>query len=148
MALLRRESFGDLFREMNRFHNEMNQLFGRFGVANGRGRLSGGPALNVWEDENAVYVETDLPGVPADKLDVSVTEGNQLTIQGERPAPEVQSAVWHRQERGFGTFVRTLSLPFDVDADKVDARFENGVLRVRLSKHAAAKPRKINVKGQ
>jgi HSP20 family protein len=146
MALLRRESFGDLFREMNRFHNEMNQLFGRFGVANGRNRQPGGPALNVWEDENAVYVETDLPGVPADKLDVSVTEGNQLTIQGERPAPEVANAVWHRQERGSGTFTRAVTLPTLVNADKVEARFEQGVLKLTLPKAEAAKPRKIAVK--
>jgi HSP20 family protein len=124
----------------------MNQLFGRFGVANGRNRLSGGPALNVWEDENAVYVETDLPGVPADKLDVSVTEGNQLTIQGERPAPEVANAVWHRQERGFGTFTRSVTLPTLVNADKVEAQFEHGVLKLTLPKAQAAKPRKIAVK--
>ena len=146
MALLRRESFSDLFREMNRFHNEMNQLFGRYGVANGRNRLLGGPALNVWEDENTVYVETDLPGVPADKLDVSVTEGNQLTIQGERPAPEVANAVWHRQERGFGTFTRAVTLPTLVNADKVEAKFEHGVLKLTLPKAEAAKPRKIAVK--
>jgi len=144
MALARRDAFGDLFREMNRIHHEMNYLFGRRGLANGNVRT--GPALNVWEDGNAVYVETDLPGVAADKLDVSVVEGNQLTIQGERAAPSVENAVWHRQERGFGTFTRSVTLPTLVNADKVEARFEQGVLRLTLPKAEAAKPRKIAVK--
>ena len=57
-----------------------------------------------------------------------------------------EKGVWHRQERGFGAFTRQLALPFPVDADNVDARFENGVLLVKLAKHEAAKPRKIVVK--
>jgi HSP20 family protein len=56
--------------------------------------------------------------------------------------------IWHRQERGFGTFSRTLTLPFPVDPDKVDARLENGVLRVNLAKHESARPRKIQVKAE
>jgi HSP20 family protein len=56
--------------------------------------------------------------------------------------------VWHRQERGFGKFARSLTLPFNVNADKVDAKFENGVLLVKLPKHESARPRKITVKGE
>ena len=59
-----------------------------------------------------------------------------------------EKGVRHRQERGFGKFVRTLSLPFAVDANNVDARFENGVLRIKLAKHESAKARKIVVKGE
>jgi HSP20 family protein len=57
-----------------------------------------------------------------------------------------EKGVWHRQERGFGRFSRTVTLPFAVDASKVDAHFENGVLRVQLAKHESAKPRMIAVK--
>ena len=56
--------------------------------------------------------------------------------------------MWHRQERNFGQFTRTLTLPFAVDADKVEARLENGVLRIKLAKHESARPRKIEVKAE
>src|SRR5207248_6446314 len=114
---------------------------------NGGGRWAGvGPAVNVWADDYAVFVEADLPGIDPAKLDVAVTEGNLLTIQGERPEVDLPNAVWHRQERGHGTFVRELTLPTLVEADKVDARYENGVLRLTLPKAEAAKPRKIAVR--
>jgi HSP20 family protein len=106
-----------------------------------------GPLLNLWEDDENLYAEADLPDVQADKLEVLVNEGNQLTIQGERKAPDIKNAVWHRQERPHGQFVRTVTLPMLVDAEKVEARFEQGVLKLTLPKSAAAKPRKINVKG-
>ena len=102
--------------------------------------------MNVWADEHAVYAEVDLPGIDPDKLDISVIEGNRLTIQGERPVVELPNAVWHRQERGYGTFTRELTLPTLVDADKVEARYEHGVLKLTLPKAEAAKPRKITVR--
>ena len=102
----------------------------------------------VWEDENAVYAEADLPGLDPSKIEVTVNEGNQLTVQGERPATEIPGAVWVRQERPFGKFVRAITLPSLVDADQVEATYENGVLRLTLPKHEAAKPRKIIVKSE
>jgi HSP20 family protein len=135
--------FGNLFAEMNRVRTGMDRFFERFGDE-GQGV---GPLLNLWEDDENLYAEADLPDVQADKLEVLVNEGNQLTIQGERKAPEIKNAVWHRQERPHGQFVRTITLPMLVDADKVEARFEQGVLKLTLPKSAAAKPRKINVKG-
>jgi len=142
MALMRLNGFNDLFREMHRFQEEFNR------VHSGNGSQWGGvaPAVNVWVDEHAVFVEADLPGVDPAKLDVAVTEGNRLTLQGERSEVNVESAVWHRQERGHGSFVRELTLPTLVDADKVDARYDQGVLRLTLPKAEAAKPRKIAVR--
>ncbi|HEY1379805.1 MAG TPA: Hsp20/alpha crystallin family protein [Gemmataceae bacterium] len=142
MAFMRLNGFPALFREMNRFQEEFNRALTRDG-----GRWAGvGPAVNVWADDHAVYVETDLPGVDPAKLDVSVTEGNRLAISGERPEVNLPNAVWHRQERGHGTFVRELTLPTLVDADKVEAVYEAGVLRLTLPKAEAAKPRKITVR--
>jgi HSP20 family protein len=142
MALLRLNGFNDLFREMNRFQEEFNRAY----VGNGwRGGVVG-PAVNVWADQEAVFVEADLPGIDPAKLDISVTEGNRLVIQGERPEVNLPNAVWHRQERGHGTFVREMTLPTLVDADKVEARYEAGVLRLTLPKAEAAKPRKIAVR--
>lgn len=139
MITFRRDPFGELFSEFDRVQGEINRLFGR--AVGGSG-----PALSVWSDEHNVYVEADLPAVDPARLDVSVTEGNQLTVAGERTPPEVPGAVWVRQERGYGKFSRTVTLPVLVDADKVEAKYENGVLKLILPKHEAAKPRKIAVK--
>ena len=86
-----------------------------------------------------------IAGGPA-ALDVTVTEGNQLTIQGERAAPDIQGAVWVRQERPAGRFTRAVTLPALVDADKVEAVYADGVLKLTLPKHEAAKPRKVQVR--
>jgi HSP20 family protein len=136
--------FNTLWREMEGFRNEVDRVFGR----NGQPAGAATPALNVWEDESAFYLETDLPGVTADAVDVTVTEGNRVTVSGQRNAPEPANAVWHRQERFAGTFTRELTLPAPVDADKVEARFEHGVLRLTLPKSEAAKPRKIAIKAE
>lgn len=145
MARVRQDAFGELFNDMTRFQDEFQRMFARNGFGTPR-FVAAGPAINVWADEQAVYSEVDLPGVDVNKLDISVTEGNKLTIQGERPVLELANAVWHRQERGAGTFTRALTLPTMVDADKVEAKYENGVLALTLPRAEAAKPRKIAVK--
>src|SRR5437764_11535188 len=148
MLSTHRDSFNDLWSEMGRFQEELNRVFGRFVPESAKTFFTAagaGPLVNVWEDDEALYAEADLPGVKMEKLEIFVTEGNQLTVQGERPEGDWNNAVWHRQERGFGQFTRTLALPALVDADKVEARYENGVLRLTLPKSEAAKPRRISV---
>jgi HSP20 family protein len=144
MLTMRRESF-DLWNEMARFQDELNRVFGRYAPGSAAPTLGAGPLVNVWEDDDAFHAEIDLPGLNLEKLEVFVTEGNQLTVQGERVAPEIEGAVWHRQERPFGQFSRTLALPALVDADTVEARYEQSVLRLTLPKSEAAKPRRITV---
>jgi len=146
MIRLRRNPFGVLFNEVNAVQEEFARLLGRVTPFAAAEAASTGPLVNVWEDEHALFVEADLPGIDSSKLDVTVTEGNQLTIQGERATPEIKGATWVRQERPAGAFVRVIGLPALVDADKVEARYEHGVLRLTLPKHEAAKPRKIQVK--
>jgi HSP20 family protein len=143
---LRRDSMQDIYREVNRLQDEMGRLFGRAGrsVASAFGMAA--PAVNVWEDAEHVFAEADLPGVDPAKLDVSVTDQNQLTIQGERPVVEVPNSVWHRQERPAGTFARLVTLPSVVNPERVEAAYDSGVLRIKLAKAEAAKPRKITVK--
>jgi HSP20 family protein len=146
MSRIRRNPFGVLFNEVNSVQEDLARLFGRMGpFAPGPGVATAAP-VNVWEDDHALYVEVDLPGIDPAKLDITVTEGNQLAIQGERAAPEIAGATWVRQERPVGQFVREVQLSALVDADKVEARYENGVLRLTLPKHEAVKPRKIQVK--
>ena len=134
----RRDPFRELWTEVGRISDEVNRYFGpRAGMS--------GPAVNVWSDQNHVYAEADLPGVDSNKIDVTVTDGNKLTITGERVLPSTENAVWVRQERPAGTFTREFELPVVVDADRVQAKYEHGVLKLTLPKSEAAKPRKINV---
>jgi HSP20 family protein len=137
-----------MWNQFQQLQTEMNRLFDRCGDGGPRGTAATFPPLNVWEDADQVFVEAELPGVDPNALDIQVTGGNQLTLRGERTPKLPEKAVLHRQERGYGSFSRVVTLPFPVDADKVDAQFSNGVLTIKLPKHAAAKARKINVKGE
>jgi HSP20 family protein len=143
------QTLDPVWGQLQAFQNEMNRLFDRWG-SDGHTPFGARtfPPMNVWEDGNEVFLEAELPGLDLKDLEIYVTGGNQLTLKGEHKTPQVQKGVWHRQERGFGTFTRTLTLPFPVDADKVEARFENGVLRLKLAKHESARPRKIEVKAE
>ena len=87
----RRDPFRELWTEVGRISDEVNRAFGARPPA-------AGPAVSVWADENNVLVEADLPGVDPARIDVTVTEGNKLTIAGERDAPSQESAVWVRQD--------------------------------------------------
>jgi HSP20 family protein len=150
MRQTRWQPFHPMWDQVQQLQTEMNRLLDRWSDPSNGGRTFGGsfPAVNVWENADHVYVEAELPGMDPNDLEIHVTGGNQLTIKGERKQQVPDKAVLHRQERGFGNFVRVLTLPFNVDANKVDARFENGVLVIDLAKHEAAKPRKITVKGE
>lgn len=139
MFPFRGDPLGELEREFNRLSDAFNRGFGYRAAA-------GGPMMNLWADDNNVYAELDLPAVDPEKVEVLITDGNQLTVQGERTAPEVPGAVWVRQERPVGRFTRQVTLPVLVDSDRVEARYEHGVLKLTLPKSEAAKPRKITVK--
>ena len=104
------------------------------------------PALNLWEDSDKLCVEAELPGFELDELEIFVTGGKQLTIKGERRQVAAEGGVWHRQERNFGSFERTIELPHDVDAEKVSADFKLGVLTITLPKREESKARRIAVK--
>jgi HSP20 family protein len=136
---------GSLFSQFNRLHNEMNRLFER--LPNDEARFATFPPVNLWEEAEGFRLEAELPGLKIEDLEITVTGRNQLTIKGERKPEAPEKSQTHRQERIYGSFVRTLTLPAQVDENKVEARFEHGVLHIHLPKHEAAKPRKIPVKG-
>ena len=103
------------------------------------------PPLNFSEDKDNYYIRAELPGVKADDLDIQVT-GNNLAISGERKiAAAEEDAKYHRREREAGTFSRMIGLPGEVDTDKVEAKLENGILTVLVSKAEVAKPKQITV---
>ncbi len=133
--------------DWNRLQGEMERAFERLTGAPVRQLArSTFPALNMWEEDEKFVVEAELPGLELDALEILVSGDNQLTLKGERKQPEVEGGAWHRQERGFGSFSRTLQLPEDVDPDQVTAELKDGVLTVTLPKSAEVKPRKIEVK--
>lgn len=145
MFSTRWQPWNEVMSEMNRLQGEMNRLFGRAG--NGV-RPTSFPALNVWEDDDKLYVEAELPGMELKDLEIFVNAGKLLTIQGERKEPAIERGAWHRQERGYGKFSRVFELPFDVEAEQVEAHFRHGVLMVVLPKREEVKPRRIEVKGE
>jgi HSP20 family protein len=130
----------------NRIFDEMNRLFGPVGFDTVPAPAVAYPPMNVWEDDDAFVIEAEMPGLKLDDIDITVTEGDQLTISGERKPDTADGLVWHTQECGYGSFSRTVTLPAAVDADKVEAKYEAGVLKQTLPKHEAAKPRRITVK--
>ena len=133
------------WREMDRLQREMNRLFEDYSPMRLRTAPSY-PALNVWSNEDGLLVTAEVPGVSPDDIDVNVI-GETLTLSGTRKADELtEGARYHRQERGYGKFSRTLQLPFPVTVDKIEAKFKNGVLSVRLPRAEEDKPRKIAVK--
>lgn len=104
------------------------------------------PQVNLWANGDEAVLTAELPGVDPGKVDISVM-GDELTLQGEREAakPE-EGTVCHRCERKAGKFSRSLELPFEVDGDKVSARYEQGVLTVHLPRLEHTKPKRIQIK--
>ncbi|MBM4315661.1 MAG: Hsp20/alpha crystallin family protein, partial [Deltaproteobacteria bacterium] len=101
-----------------------------------------------WVGEGDVIVTAELPGMDTGNTDISVV-GDTLTISGSRKAePLKEGESYHRQERSHGQFKRTLQLPFRVEADKVEAKYEKGILRLTLPRAEADKPRKISVRSE
>jgi HSP20 family protein len=133
----------DPFLEMRRMQQEMNQRLA--GLTAGTAQEF--PPINLWVGEDRVAVSAELPGIAPDEVDLTVRE-NTLTLKGERtPRMEDEKFVWHRRQRVYGSFSRTMQLPFRVDPEKVEARFANGLLEVELHRPEADRPKKIQIKG-
>ena len=135
------------FTTMNQLRREIDHLFEDLapGVRGLLAPLQTFPALNVWEDDNNVYTEAEIPGVSKDDLEI-YTIGSELTIKGRRPPMAEEGRSFHRRERGTGDFTRVVTLPAEVNAEKVEADLQHGVLTVRMPKTEAHKARKITVK--
>jgi len=104
------------------------------------------PLINLYDDQNSVYVEALAPGADPGSFNISVA-GETLTLSGEKPRlqGEIKPEAFHREERAAGKFVRSIELPVDVDGNNVTAQYKNGLLLINLSKSEKAKPRQINV---
>jgi HSP20 family protein len=142
MALVR----FDPVRELDSLQGDMNRLFDRFFDGRGpNGSRRWIPAMDLVETEDALVLRGDLPGMSRDDVEIEIKD-NVLTVSGERRADnEEKGEGYHRVERSFGSFSRSLSLPRGIDPDRVDAEFENGVLEVRIPKPAEAQPTRVEI---
>ena len=133
--------------ELERMRQDMDRLTeGLGGRSFGLPTAGVSPLVNLTEDKDGYYVRAELPGLKADELNISAT-GNTLSISGERKiASEGQDIRYHRREREAGSFSRIISLPGDLDTDKVEAKLKDGILTVHIPKAEAAKPKQITVK--
>lgn len=148
----------DFLEDMERMRREIDRILGedrlsawtfpfsRISFLPGRASRAY-PLMNISEDEGNLYIDALAPGIDPKTLNVSVT-GNQLVLAGEKKplSDEIKAESIHRSERNGGHFARSLSLSVDVDADKVQANYVNGILKIVLPKSEAAKPKQIQVK--
>ena len=140
----------DPFRDLMSIQNELNRLFGRTygGSGEGAGTTSGAwvPPLDIYETEDRFVVTVELPGVAAESVDVSI-EDSTLTIRGERSFySDVPEEAFHRVERRYGPFGRSLTLPQTADPARIEAGFDRGVLTIEVPKAEQAKPKRIEIK--
>jgi HSP20 family protein len=145
MALVR----WDPARELDTLQGEMNRLFSSFfdtpTPGNGTTVRRWIPAMDLVETDDHFVLKADLPGMQESDVNI-VFENNVLTMSGERRAEhEAKKDGYYRLERTMGSFSRSLTLPEGIDADAVSAKFDHGVLEIRIPKPAEAKPRRIQI---
>jgi len=144
MSVVRWEPFRDLVALQNR----VNRILGdRLGQVLGEESLTGTvtPPVDIYECADELVLEADLPGMNLEDLDIRI-EDNTLTIHGERKQrQDVPEGSYHRAERCYGVFTRSFSLPNTIDAGKIQAGYNSGVLRLTMAKREESKPRQIKV---
>lgn len=139
------DPFAAMARDMDRLFESMFSVSGRSGPASERQAQFFSAPLNIWEDEDNVYAEMEVPGVKLNDIEI-LASGEELTIRGSRDVELPENAKWLRRERGTGAFERKTALPSDIDVEHVEAALRDGVLTITLPKTEARKPRRVAVK--
>jgi HSP20 family protein len=144
-------SFGNIeapwFREFQRLEQELDEFMaGGTPWAGGIRSLPPGtfPAVNVAGSTDAVNVYVFAPGIDAKTLEISLQQ-NVLTVDGRREVSQESAATYYRNERFEGAFRRVIALPEDVDPEKVEASYRDGIVEIRIQRHEASKPRRIEI---
>jgi HSP20 family protein len=134
------------FRDMLSLRADMDRLFSSlFGGAYEEREGMWAPIVDIEEDNDSIMVKAEIPGMQKEDIKVSV-QSNILTITGERKhESETKNKTFHRVERSYGKFSRMITLPTDVDSDKVKANYKDGILSITLPKPEAVKPKHIDV---
>jgi HSP20 family protein len=149
MALARWDPMREMMTMRDQLDRLVNQFFGRGGGEEGEGWVTGGwtPPVEIYDTGDALMVRVELPGVAKEDVQVEVHE-NTLSLRGERkPDASIKEGQYHRQERAYGPFQRNFRLPVQVDTEKVQATYRDGLLELRLPKSEAAKPKRITITG-
>jgi len=139
----------DPFRDLVGIQDELNRLFGRTysGGEPMRPSAAGAwmPAMDVFETEDTIVAKLELPGIEPGDVEVAV-EDSTLTVSGKREfETETNEENYHRVERRYGSFSRSIALPQTADVEKVSARFDKGVLEIRVPKAEREKAKKIEI---
>lgn len=137
---------GSVFDEFQRLQNEVDEMFGRWSWPAGIRSMPRGafPAINVGCTPEKVEVYVFAAGLDPKSIDVALQQ-NLLTVSGERKEPPDEHATYYRQERFSGEFRRAITLPDDIDPDRVEARYRDGVLQISVQRREAARPRQIEI---
>lgn len=144
MTITRFRPLGDIVTLRDAMDRLFEDSFVRPGVWANGAALS--VPVDLWEAKDAYHLRADVPGMRPDDIDINVTQ-DTVTISGEiKPHADVKEEGWLRQERRSGKFARSFTLPVAIDANKVDATFENGVLHLTLPKSEAVRPKQIKVR--
>jgi HSP20 family protein len=132
--------------DVGELRRRMDQLFDRFaGASPVTSRAGVFPPVNLYESGDSYVLTAELPGLRNEEIDVSI-ERDRVTLHGERRIDYPKDASLHRVERRAGAFRRTVQLPLEVEGEKVDAIYRNGVLTLRIPKAPEHQPRRIAVK--
>lgn len=136
----------DFYDQFDRMRREMDQLFGDWGGSTGIRSVRAGsfPPINVGATQHQVDVYVFAAGVEQDSLDVSLQQ-NLLTVEGRRAVELPEGAQSYRKERFNGSFRRAINLPEDLDPDKINATYRDGVLHITIQRREEVKPRQIKV---
>lgn len=147
MSLQRYQPINPNNSVLHQFNNEIARLFSRdFGDFPALSTAQWVPAVDVSETEDTYLIEADVPGMAPADIEVTLEKG-VLTLKGERIAEKTRGDQGIRHvERNFGSFIRRFSLPDTADSEGIDARVEQGVLRLTIKKKAESKPRRIEIK--
>lgn len=143
-----RPAFENPFADFDQLRREMLRVLDAVSGSDGARDLPAGvfPPMNVTQDNDNFYVRAEVPGIKASDLSVTALR-NRVSISGKREIAKEGKVSYHRQERAEGEFSRTVTLPSEVATDKVEARYADGILTLRLPKAEEAKPRQITVAG-
>jgi HSP20 family protein len=141
----------DPYREIGSLQDRFHRLFvGGMPRRDRDEELSLGtwiPPVDIIEDKDRILMTVELPGVTENDITIQM-EGGVLTIRGERRAEvEKEGRTYHRTERAYGQFVRSFTLPNNVDRERIKAQFADGMLQLEMPKREEAKPRQIKISG-
>lgn len=136
-------NYNDPFADMRRLQGATDRLFDR---SRSSFRSGSYPSVNFWVGQDSIVMSAELPGLTEQDIELTVKD-TTISMRGTYPGPETgDDMVWHRRERPAGSFLRSIELPFRIEPDHTDARFENGVLTIEMQRPEDDKPKHIQIK--